>query len=127
MAGVKGRSGGRNRKSIKLHRLDGTYRRDRHGSLTRTATASLATLPAEPDETLLDGLGEDGARFLRATFTEYELLATEAQIVRLAALALDDSVNARAADDLKSQRASVRQFLAVLQRLGLPQAERQSS
>jgi P27 family predicted phage terminase small subunit len=31
MAGVKGRSGGRNRKSTQLHVLKGTFRQDRHG------------------------------------------------------------------------------------------------
>jgi len=31
MAGVKGRSGGRNRKSTQLHVIRGTFRQDRHG------------------------------------------------------------------------------------------------
>jgi hypothetical protein len=31
MAGVKGRSGGLNRRSVAEHRLAGTYRKDRHG------------------------------------------------------------------------------------------------
>lgn len=32
MPGVKGKSGGHNRKSVTEHARDGTYRRDRHGS-----------------------------------------------------------------------------------------------
>jgi P27 family predicted phage terminase small subunit len=31
MPGMKGRSGGHNRKSAEIHMLQGTYRRDRHG------------------------------------------------------------------------------------------------
>ena len=33
MAGVKGRSGGHNKKRVEQHVLEGTYRRDRHGPL----------------------------------------------------------------------------------------------
>ena len=32
MAGVPGRSGGHNRKSIEAHLLSGTFRKDRHGA-----------------------------------------------------------------------------------------------
>jgi P27 family predicted phage terminase small subunit len=44
MAGVPGRSGGRNKKSIQEHRLRGTYKPSRHDD--RVATASAIPLPS---------------------------------------------------------------------------------
>ena len=80
--------------------------------------------PAPPDPRLLEGLGGDGQRFFEAVWTDYELTMAEACILRLGAEALDDSVTARADGDVKSARASVRQLLAVLGRLGLPASDR---
>jgi P27 family predicted phage terminase small subunit len=40
MAGVRGRSGGSNRKSVEQHHQQGTFRRDRHGEVDREATAA---------------------------------------------------------------------------------------
>jgi hypothetical protein len=61
---------------------------------------------------------------MRAIFQEYAPTAAEGLVLRIAAEALDDAENARVRDDLKAVRASIRQFLAVLQRLGLPTSER---
>lgn len=47
MPGVPGRSGGGNRKSVEEHRLQGTYRRDRHGPLPAD-DASVDPKPALP-------------------------------------------------------------------------------
>ena len=44
MAGVKGRSGGNGRKSIAEHIANGTYRKDRHGSLAVMQPASAQSL-----------------------------------------------------------------------------------
>ncbi len=44
MAGVKGRSGGHNRKSIAEHVIRGTFRRDRHGAIPLAPAKSVATL-----------------------------------------------------------------------------------
>ena len=46
MAGVKGRSGGRNRKPRHMHLVDGTHRRDRHGDPKDAAPPSAAAGPA---------------------------------------------------------------------------------
>jgi phage terminase small subunit len=48
MAGVKGRSGGRNRKSAEQHALEGTHRADRHGPLPETPPADVAPSPIAP-------------------------------------------------------------------------------
>lgn len=44
MAGTKGYSGGRNKKTAEQHALDGTFRRDRHGEIPDRG--NLAVLPA---------------------------------------------------------------------------------
>ena len=81
---------------------------------------------SDPDPRLLDGLGEDGVNFIEAVFAERQLTTSEGFLVRLSAQALDDASSARTAGDLKGQRASVRQFLACLHRLGLPVPDRWS-
>src|SRR5262245_37649298 len=48
MAGVKGRSGGWNRKSVAEHVLQGTYRADRHGPRVALALAGSVPSPESP-------------------------------------------------------------------------------
>src|SRR4051812_16138783 len=48
MAGVKGRSGGKNRKGIAEHVMAGTYRRDRHGALPETRQLGATVLQMPP-------------------------------------------------------------------------------
>lgn len=122
MAGRPGRSGGHNRLTSDEHKLKGTYRKARHASAV--PALSVGSQHAEPPHHLLDGLGADGVRFVQGTFADFEVGRTEASVVRLAGQALDDIAMARAAGDLKSARAAGRQFLAALQRLGIPTQER---
>ena len=51
MAGVKGRSGGRNAKTVKRHRMEGTTRKHRHGGYTNAD-------PPLGDPPKTDGLGQ---------------------------------------------------------------------
>lgn len=57
MSGMKGRSGGWNRKSPEAHAIEGTHRRDRHGNLAIAPPPS-SRPPAHPD------LDEHGVRRL---------------------------------------------------------------
>ncbi len=125
MSGIKGRSGGRNKKPVHLHVMAGTFRPDRHQSPTTGATARAIAAHAEPPAELLEGLGEPGATFLRAVFRDFDPSAAEGHIARVAAQSYDDAATARAAGDMKAARAAVRQFLAALQRLGPLATERQ--
>ena len=121
MVGVKHRSGGRNKKPLRLHALEGTFRADRHP----TSVAGTTTLaPAVPPTALLAGLGPDGRGFMKAAFREYDVTVFEGHVLKLAAHGVDDAASARAANDLKAVRAAVRQVLGVLQRLGLPAPDR---
>jgi hypothetical protein len=120
MPGVRGRSGGHNRKSREDLNVAGTYRPDRHGASASVLAPTWPVPGAEPPSELLAGLGADGARFLRDVYAEFECGALEGHVLRIAAQALDDAEQARARGDAKTVRASVRQLLAALQRLGLP-------
>jgi hypothetical protein len=123
MPGTKGRSGGRNRKPAQVHAIRGTWRADRHELPTIGATAPAVSL-AEPPAALLDGLGPAGRKFLCAAYRDFELGDTEGHVARVAAQAYDDAEHAREHGDMKAARAAVRQFLAAIQRLGLPVVER---
>jgi len=79
-----------------------------------------ALSPVEPPGWCLAGLGVAAQRFVRAVYAECEVGQTEAHVLRHAAEAYDDVVRARRARDSKAARAASRQFLAALQRLGLP-------
>lgn len=124
MAGVKGRSGGCNKKSLQEHRLSGTYRRDRHGKAPAAALSSTlapaGVVSVEPPPELLTGLQAAGARFVRDSFGEFDFTSVERHVLRIAAEAYDDAAEARGRGDTKGARAAVRQFLAAMQRLGLP-------
>ena len=119
MSGRTGRSG-RKPKPIGLHVLAGTFRRDRHAAALAKSVADEGTRHEEPPAEVLMGVGENGGAFLRAVYRENEVSLSDALVLRLAAVALDDVEAARAAGDLKRERAAVRQVLAVLQRLGWP-------
>lgn len=49
MAGVRGRSGGHNRKSLMEHRLAGTFRKGRHGHLVDIAPPANPAAVTKPD------------------------------------------------------------------------------
>ena len=65
MAGVPGRSGGHNRKSVAEHIQAGTFRRDRHGA----STATTAPVSATETRRTLEGL-TPGARRLAVHLLE---------------------------------------------------------
>lgn len=117
MSGRPGRSGRRGL-SIVDHQLRGTFRPDRHGP--RAAAVAVIDAPVRVPEPLLIGLGDAGQAFLSACYAEYQVSLVEGYIIRLAGRSLDDEAHARANNDLKSARASTRQFLACVQRVGLP-------
>src|SRR5262245_2813758 len=73
MAGRKGRSGGRNRKSGALHVLQGTFRGDRHGLPPTEGTAALQSAP-EPEMPagLVAGLKDAGRSYVTDTFMAIE-------------------------------------------------------
>jgi hypothetical protein len=54
MAGVKGQSGGHNKKPIEIHKRNGTYREDRHGSSSEIVLTNLDILQEIPEPTLKD-------------------------------------------------------------------------
>ncbi len=122
MAGVKSRSG-RKRFPLELHIARNTYRRDRHGPLPTLGAVALQPAIPEPPAAALVGLGPQGQEFMRASFTDYEFSVMETEVLRLAGRCRDDEAQAREAGDLKSARAAARQFLAALQRLGLPRED----
>ena len=123
MPGTKGRSGGRNRKSVQTHILRGTFQPNRHQQSVIGALAA-STAPCVPPADLLAGLGPEGRGFLESMYSDFEPLGGEKDILRLAAEQRDDWAQARAAGDAKTMRAACRLFLLALQRLGLPAAER---
>src|SRR5688572_2239033 len=120
MAGVKGRSGGRNKQPAHVHQLRGTYRPDRQGVASAAAIAPAAYGSAVPPPEVLTGLGDDGRQFIEATYREYEFALCEGLVLRLAGQALDDAAAARRRGDERAARQAGRQVLAVLQRLNLP-------
>jgi hypothetical protein len=126
MAGVPGRSGGHNRKSPEAHLVAGTWRVSRHGPKPATVGALAQSQPAkvEPLADVLEGLGPEGARLVRAVFADYQVSAVEAMVLRVAALSLDDASTLRTSNDTKGARAAHRQFLQAMGRLGLPMWDR---
>ena len=114
MSGIRGRSG-RKPLAADIHQQRATpargHQRDDQPASNHDATLSpLVTA----------GLGPRGLAFLTAVFAEYEPTESDALILRLAALAVDDAEAARLAGDQKAERSATRQVLAVLQRLGWP-------
>jgi P27 family predicted phage terminase small subunit len=71
MAGVKGRSGGHNRKPVGVHLLAGTYRRDRHGPVALVADPARAVPPGGRPEPP-PGLSVDSNSLWRRLLDEYE-------------------------------------------------------
>lgn len=106
MAGVKGRSG-RRQKSLAEHLRHGTYRRDRHGELPPGGPAAVLRYPlplidgtaalraaqsapiVEPPAELLLGLGSEGLRLVFDVFQQFEPGPAEVVILRTAAEAVD--------------------------------------
>ncbi|MDR2392618.1 MAG: P27 family phage terminase small subunit [Treponema sp.] len=55
MAGVKGQSGGHNKKPLEVHKRNGTYREDRHGSNAEMVLTDYLEVPQEiPEPNLKD-------------------------------------------------------------------------
>lgn len=50
MAGVKGQSGGHNKKPVEVHKRNGTYREDRHGSDAEIVLTNYLDIPQEIPE-----------------------------------------------------------------------------
>jgi len=73
MAGVKNRSGGRNRKDAATHWREGTFDPRRHGPRPVIATATVQRQQARGDvpDDLVASLGPRGAAFVRDTFGAY--------------------------------------------------------
>jgi hypothetical protein len=117
LPGVKGRSGGRNRKSVQSHILRGTWRASRHQVATRAATVPAGAALQDPSPDWLAGLGPEGRRFVFALHRDFDMSATEGLLARTAGQAFDEAADARARGDLKAARAATRQALAALQRL----------
>ena len=69
MAGVKGRSGGMNRKSIQEHKLDGTYRNSRHSGIIQDEP-----MKVDPENCINDNYTVDKAKLFERFST---LLADE--------------------------------------------------
>jgi P27 family predicted phage terminase small subunit len=82
VAGVKGRSGGWNRKSAEQHLISGTYRRDRHGPVALASVNPQQTEPPEPPASLSPTAREAWRRYMQ----EFE--AWSAGDLRLLELAL---------------------------------------
>ena len=116
MAGVKGRSGGHNRRAIEAHILAGTFRKDRHGVPPRATTATAPAMRA-PDvpAAVLDGLQPAGRGFVMAVWPEYEWSPAEATLLRMAATLVDDALSI----DPAERRQAVRLFSTLVQQLGL--------
>jgi hypothetical protein len=99
MAGVKGRSGGRNRKSVHDHVLGGSYRRDRHGPLP--LPGNVASFPQQsstppprdwmPTTGQRRALGRRGRGFVDSRLATYAHTPHEGDIVLRAARALDEA------------------------------------
>ncbi len=75
MAGVKRRSGGRNRLSAETHILNGTFRADRHGPRSAAplmigATALEIAVPPVPSD-LVTGLRAPGRTFVTDVWAKY--------------------------------------------------------
>jgi hypothetical protein len=99
MSGVKGRSGGRNRKPASLHLIQGTYRPDRHGVHPAIALGQPPVEPAPAE--LLDGLGRRGAALVLGLWQEYSgWNSGELALLRQAGEVADrlDAYRARIAD-----------------------------
>lgn len=64
MAGVKGRSGGWNRKSRDAHVLSGTFRRDRHGPLAAVPAPVPPSVPPPPPAGLSPASRKAWARYM---------------------------------------------------------------
>jgi hypothetical protein len=89
MAGIKGRSGGHNRKSLAAHVLAGTYRPGRHGPLA--ALAIVPDAPVAPPPPPPESLTERTAALWRQTVAHYEGFdcPVAAKLLELALGALD--------------------------------------
>jgi len=149
--GVKGRSG-RKRKPLADHVRNGTYRPDRHGPLPAGGRAAVVNLPvnganalqpapADPPDTLLEGLAAPGRAIVCAIWREFEGGPAEQVLLRAAAEGWDTVQAARAqiaVDGLvrvsdrgvervhplvKVERQAVQQVIACLRALGLPAPE----
>jgi phage terminase small subunit len=95
MAGVKGRSGGWNRQSPEIHRLNGTFRADRHGTAANPAIIALPTAvtdaPPAPS-----GLSPGSRKTWRALMDEYEAWTpSDLKILALALEACDRAAQCR--------------------------------
>jgi hypothetical protein len=101
MAGAKGRSGGRNKKSIRDHLLAGSYRRDRHGPLPENVLP-MPTTPTTVEGQSVDpewsppradvvSLGVKSKRFLSDWHHWHVCSQREGILVLAAARALDEA------------------------------------
>lgn len=88
MAGVKGRSGGHNRKTVEAHQLHGTWRRARHGVLESVPAAPVARAGAPPPPTL----STEAKKTWRGIVAEYEGWSLpDLLLLESALLALDEA------------------------------------
>jgi hypothetical protein len=94
MAGMKGRSGGHNNRTLQEHLDRGTFRRDRHGHLSAQTTIPRA--PAPVPENVVQGLQAPGKALVEAAMTDYtNWTRLELTLLRQAARCLDDAEAAR--------------------------------
>jgi hypothetical protein len=109
MAGVRGRSGGRNKLPVELHLKRGTFRRDRHAHLLTTphllasatgprpvTTAATARVPEQDPETVpADETGHEFEQRMAREFSDWSI--AELTLVKLAGQQLDRLHEIRAA------------------------------
>jgi hypothetical protein len=101
MSGKAGRSG-RRPKSVEAHLQAGTYRPHRHGPRPATVAAPTAWQPAAEE---LEGLGDEGQRFLTRMLAEYDYSGVEGVLLIQAAHTLDGLLAWRAAATTDKQSA----------------------
>lgn len=102
MAGVKGRSGGWNRKPIGQHVLEGTHRRDRHGdrggnlAMLPVQTSAAAGPESREARRLLRGLSRPSRTLGRTLLEQFEGWSpADLAVLRLLLSALDRAAACR--------------------------------
>ena len=97
MAGVKGRSGGHNRRTLADHQLRGTYRPSRHADLVTPAPAPPLTWKPSPKD--LEPLSAAGRAFLADALQSHEFNFLAGRLLLDVAWTLDLMAACQAAID----------------------------
>lgn len=98
MPGTRGRSGGRNRKSVAELVTSGTFRPSRHRHLLAMPQPAPLVGPAPPvPKSLIRGLQAPGRALVKELWATYAFTVATRPLLRIAGEAMDARVQARAA------------------------------